>query len=360
MAHMIETIAYAGETPWHKLGIEVSDDLTPKQMAQAAGLAWTMEKLPVLVNFHGSINTVPNKFNLTRMTDGFVMDVVSDLYKPVQPEQALDFFKRFVTAGHMKMQTAGSLDHGRRIWALASIEASFTLKGGDTVKGFLLLCSPNKAGESLTIKFCATRVVCNNTITMALREEALTTEKGNKTVTVRMNHLQDFTEARQEEAIAAMGIATDQLETLQQQAELLASATAERQRVIEYVAKVSGSKILESAVSSTAQVGANGTDVLASIVAANESVAAVREIQESDLNRAGKMILEAITSSPGADMESAKGTWWGALNGVTYAVDHVLGREDTRLNSAWYGDRAKTKQTALDLAVEYAMAQTAN
>ncbi len=46
MAHMIEfldgkaSMAYAGETPWHGLGTEVPNDLTPAQMLKAAGLDW--------------------------------------------------------------------------------------------------------------------------------------------------------------------------------------------------------------------------------------------------------------------------------------------------------------------------------
>ena len=38
MAHMVETMAYAGEVPWHKLGVPVSNDLTPVQMMDKAGL----------------------------------------------------------------------------------------------------------------------------------------------------------------------------------------------------------------------------------------------------------------------------------------------------------------------------------
>ena len=34
MAHQVETMAYAGEVPWHGLGVEVSNDLTPLQMMQ--------------------------------------------------------------------------------------------------------------------------------------------------------------------------------------------------------------------------------------------------------------------------------------------------------------------------------------
>jgi len=38
MAHMVETMAYAGEVPWHGLGEKVSNDLTPVQMMDKAGL----------------------------------------------------------------------------------------------------------------------------------------------------------------------------------------------------------------------------------------------------------------------------------------------------------------------------------
>ena len=38
MAHMIETMAYSGELPWHGLGVEVPSDLTPEQMLVKAGL----------------------------------------------------------------------------------------------------------------------------------------------------------------------------------------------------------------------------------------------------------------------------------------------------------------------------------
>ena len=316
MAHMIETMAYAGETPWHKLGTAVTDDLNGVQMATAAGLNWSLEKLPVYNLWNGLTSIVPNRYNLTRMTDGFVMDTCSSLYKQVQPSQALDFFKRFVEAGDMKLQTAGSLDHGRRIWALASIEKSFALKGNDEVGGYLLLCSPNRCGESMTIKFCAERVVCHNTLTMALAE-------GGKTV--RVNHLNAFDEIRQSQVVEALGIATSQFGSFFAQAELLSNSVASAENLMEFVGKVSGSKFKD---------GSN----------------------DPDLNRAGKIMLTSILDSPGSDLESARGTWWGALNGVTYAIDHVLGSEETRLNSAWYGDRAVTKEKALSLAVEYANA----
>ena len=50
MAHEVEMIdgvaqmAYAGDKPWHGLGVEVSNDLTPAQMQKKAGLDWEVRK----------------------------------------------------------------------------------------------------------------------------------------------------------------------------------------------------------------------------------------------------------------------------------------------------------------------------
>ena len=40
MAHLMETMAYAGETPWHGLGVQVEDNLTVEEMIEAAGISW--------------------------------------------------------------------------------------------------------------------------------------------------------------------------------------------------------------------------------------------------------------------------------------------------------------------------------
>ena len=49
MSHEVETMAYAGELPWHGLGVEVSNDLTPLQMMEKAELDWEVEKVDAYV-----------------------------------------------------------------------------------------------------------------------------------------------------------------------------------------------------------------------------------------------------------------------------------------------------------------------
>lgn len=351
MAHMVETMAYAAVNgaPWHRLGVPVSADLTPAEILTAAHLDWTVAKQPVYNLWDGAYVTVDGKFNLARTTDGKVLDVVGSRYNPTQNAEAVEFFTEFVTAGDMRMDTCGSLEGGRRTWALASIEDGFTLAGGDRVNGYLLLSSPHREGESFQVKFTGVRVVCNNTITAALNGGG---------ATWRMSHAKRFDADMQQQAKTALGLAKTRLNEFHEKAEFLATTRVNgSQALIEYVAVLSGSEVLDAIVdeaSATDAVSAGGS-VLDAILAGHSATAVTRAIRETYLNRAGRMILESILDSPGSDLPSAKGTWWGAVNGVTYAVDHTIGRsDDTRLTSAWFGPRSGLKTQAVELAVAYA------
>ena len=47
MSHNVETMAYAGELPWHGLGVPVSNDMSAYEMMEAAQLNWTVKKVPM-------------------------------------------------------------------------------------------------------------------------------------------------------------------------------------------------------------------------------------------------------------------------------------------------------------------------
>jgi hypothetical protein len=68
-------------------------------------------------------------------------------------------------------------------------------------------------------------------------------------------------------------------------------------------------------------------------------------------------IMDIYENAAGQEISTARGTWWGAFNSVSFLTDHVIGRDnDSRLARAWFGDRALTKRSALEKAVEYAKA----
>lgn len=375
MAHMIEDVngkacmAYAGEKPWHGLGTEVSADMTAEEMLKAAGLDWNVGLYSLWTNSRkfGARKTEQGKM-LVRETDGKELDIVGPDYIPVQNQEAFRFFKRFIEAGHMRMETAGSLQEGRRIWGLANIQDSFTLAGGDKVTGYLLVSSPHIYGESLQIRFVATRVVCWNTLSMAMREKG----QGKW----RMLHLQSFDERQIAKAELALGISKSLLGDFKAKAEFLASVRADEKKVSEFTMKLFDKHLLDTLLevkqAQEERKGTKGAPTLDDLLEGQQLTEKEKEFQRlvamkpgeldawanGEMNRAGKKVLQAIVDSPGADMESAKGTWWGALNGVTYVVDHTIGYDhDAMLTSAWLGQRASLKENALDLAVEYAEAQ---
>ena len=64
-------------------------------------------------------------------------------------------------------------------------------------------------------------------------------------------------------------------------------------------------------------------------------------------------ILSLFASAPGQEKTSAKGTLWGAVNAVTYFVDHERKRGTTeRLDSAWFGPGSSLKEKVWEAAAQ--------
>ena len=96
MSHQVETMAYAGELPWHGLGVPVSNDMSAYEMMEAAQLNWSVKKVPMFYkpysNGFTSIQSVEDKMLLIREEDNKQLDVVSSTWHPVQNQAAFDFF----------------------------------------------------------------------------------------------------------------------------------------------------------------------------------------------------------------------------------------------------------------------------
>jgi hypothetical protein len=64
--------------------------------------------------------------------------VSSSHYKLVQPGEIIDFYREFTATGGLKLNTAGALRGGRRIWALAELDSPIRV-GDDVTKPYFLL-----------------------------------------------------------------------------------------------------------------------------------------------------------------------------------------------------------------------------
>lgn len=327
MSHNVETMAYANEVPWHGLGVQVSDNLTPAEMLGAAGLDWKVDRKALWIDGHE--NPVGSHFALVRDLDDKVLGICGQDYQPTQNAEVFDFFDKFCKAGDMKMETAGSLSGGKRVWGLAKINGGFMLGGKDEVEGYILLDNPHIWGRSLQILFTPIRVVCNNTLTAALRNNT------NQENTFRMSHDRAFDDEIKQQAAEKVGLAMKALDVFKDKAEFLAKKRAKDQQVLEFFSKLVNPDLYKAAL----DLSEDGT------------------VSRADLGRTVNRLFDLVATQPGADLKTSQGTWWGAFNAVTYYYDHVAGTDqDKRLTSAWFGSAATRKRQALDLAVEFAEA----
>lgn len=164
MAHNIESLFYTREKPWHGLGIQIQEAPTSAKAIRLAGLDWTVEAKPV---FEENNIEIPNYKANTRNTDGRILGIVTDRYKIVQNIEAFSFTDEIV-GDEVRYETAGSLQGGKKIWLLAKLPDTTVV--GDAVEPYL--CFTNSHDGSGSIRVCMTpiRVVCNNTLNIALRD----------------------------------------------------------------------------------------------------------------------------------------------------------------------------------------------
>lgn len=162
MSANVETMMYVREVPWHGLGTMVAEAPTSKDALRLAGLDWKVEGRPIYdadgQEIHGFVAN-------TRDSDGQVLGVVTNKYRVVQNEEAFAFTDHLI-GGEVRYETAGSLRGGRQVWLLARMPAAKV--AGDEVEPYL--CFTNSHDCSSSVKVCMTpiRVVCNNTLNLAL------------------------------------------------------------------------------------------------------------------------------------------------------------------------------------------------
>lgn len=316
MSHEIEVVngkakmAYAGEVPWHGLGVLVNDDLTPVEMLKAAELDWTVQKVPAFATVNKKKISV-GRSALVRSSDYSILDIVGDDWNPVQNLEAFEFFNEFIEAGQMQMHTAGSLRSGQIVWALAKVDESFTLFKGDQVDSYLLFSNPHKFGQAIDIRFTPIRVVCKNTLTLSLQSAS--------SQWMKLSHRRVFDG---DEVKEMMGIASHKLTKYKEMASFLGSKQAKGEDIVTYFKRIF-------------------------------PVLSTKDVPEKEISKSATRCLDVLETQPGANF--AKGTWWPAYNAVTYFTDHLAGRSvDNRLTSAWYGANKSLKVKALETALEMA------
>jgi phage/plasmid-like protein (TIGR03299 family) len=301
-----------GEVPWHGFARRVRSDLTPDQMMEEAGVGWEVGKVKAHAKIGGKSIDVDRSV-LYRKDNQEILSVVSNNWEDCSNKQAFEFFTDFVVKGDATMHTAGSLQGGKIVWALAKVADSFELFDGDRIDSFLLFSNPHLFGMAIDVRFTPILVVCNNTLNLSL------SRKGDNMV--KWTHRRKF---NADQVKTVLGIAHEKMVQYKEMAEYLGSKRYTAENIAQYF-----------------------KDVFPVITEKKDS--------KREMSKSAKSALDAMDTQPGR--EYATGTWWQAANAVTYVLDHKVGRgADTRMMSSWFGPGRTQKLNALEKAMEYAKA----
>ncbi len=323
MAHAItqrkngfSEMAYVGEKPWHGLGQQLVAGAPIEQWQVAAGMDWNINRSRVRYataagQDDAQLATWNDYHVLMRSDTAAPLGMVSDQFKVVQPQEVLEFFRDLVDVAGFQLETAGTLFGGKKFWALANINAEDRIVGNDLVKGRLLLATACDGSMRTIVKNVAERVVCNNTLRIAMNES------GASEIGVTHRTTFDADAVKKE-----LGVSVDSFRHFISDARQLASRVVGPQEAQEFMAQIRGF----------------------------EAVSA--EVLE---DRGFRKMMELFEGAgAGSMLQGVRGTAWGLVNAVTQYVDHEYpARTDAaRLNHAWFGRGDAWKVAAMKQAVE--------
>ena len=314
--HLVETMAYTGERPWHGLGNKLASQQPIEVWRQQAGMDWQIEESEVrfITGSHGigAIEAFPENKVLYRSDTKAPLAVVSKRFQVVQPEEVLEFYRDLTQYNGFELETAGVLREGRKFWALARTGQSTTLKGRDKVEGYLLLATACDGSLATTAQFTSVRVVCNNTLQIAL---------GDNRGAVKVPHRSEFN-----------------ADAVKQQ---LGLTVAPWNRFVAKMKDLVACPVDPDSVDGLLRrmLVYSGQPGKAPVVN-EQAVRSVRALYDG--------------GGRGAQLASSRGTAWGLLNSVTEYVDHHrrARSDDHRRDAAWFGQGAQFKQRAWDGLVQ--------
>jgi len=314
--HLVETMAYAGERPWHGLGNKLAPQQPIEVWKRDAGMDWRIEESEVRYitghNHVGTINAFPEQKVLYRSDTKAPLAVVSKRFNVVQPGEILEFYRDLTACNGFELETAGVLREGKKFWALARTGQSTTLKGRDKVDGYLLLATACDGTLATTAQFTSVRVVCNNTLQIAL---------GDANGAIKVPHRSQFDP---DVVKRQLGITVAAWDGFVARMKALCERPVDPDAAENLLRKV------------LTYAGADGRQQVVN----EQALANVRSLYEG--------------GGRGALMASSRGTAWGLLNSITEYVDHHrrARSDDHRRDAAWFGQGAQLKQRAWDEAMK--------
>lgn len=314
------------EKPWHNLGQIVQDYPNSKEALQFAGLDFEVCKRP---NTHrlddGSEVISKTSFYTYRPDTGAILgDRLGKDYEVVQNTDAFRFFDAIVGGDGIQYETAGALGKGEKIFITAKLPGYIKVGSDDLIEKYLFLTTSHDGFGSIMAAFTPIRIVCNNTLNAALR---------NCSHSIKIRHTANAKE-RLEEAYKVMGISNQlsvQLEGMFNQWSKVRITDKEVQQLIQ-LAMVPNKEVLQN----------------------------IQKGELDELSTCFKNICDDVfaynMNSPSQQLETTKGTVFGAYNAITGYFQNVRNYKDeeAKLKSFLYGGTAQLRaQKTFQLCADF-------
>jgi phage/plasmid-like protein (TIGR03299 family) len=320
----VASFASAKQAAWHGLGQILDHQMTSEEAIENAGLNYEVEKFPNVVAFGDEHLATNSSFSTVRLDTKVVLgDKLGGSYEVVQNKDAFKFFDAIVGEGEAIYETAGALGQGEIIFITAKLPDYIRVGNGDDItERYLLLMMGHDGTCGIQAMFTPIRVVCNNTLQGALRS-ADSKVSIRHTKSVHSNLL---------EAHKALGIAnklTLELNGIYNQMAKVRITDVQLRNYIDNIF-LTQQEILDL------RKGASDVDVLST---------RKRNIRNG--------VLDFAYAGVGQSEETAKGTLWGAYNGITgyFANTKNFKTESDKFKSLVMGGAANTMQQAFVNAV---------
>lgn len=329
MPHNIGEMFYVGERPWHELGTPLPRPADMHEALKAGGLNWEVGMIPI-APVDDSNNVIRQRQAVVRLDrapghPGRVIGVVHPGFVPLQNAEGAQLFDSLLGRGERVYHTGGYLKNGEKVWLLARLPGEIKLNGNDVVEPYLLFSNSHDGSTGIDIRLTTIRVVCQNTLSMALGKKA----EGKA---FRRGH-NGRCEVVKEEAQAFFKFAMDQT----QQAALLFSNLAAKpcdDQAFEHFLKTLMPDLKKPASAERdIRVKRAYETKQANLITTREQIRTVRR--------------EGI---PVRKIPADAATWWGALNTVTAWADHLQETQSDRYAHNLIGSGDQLKSNALALA----------
>ncbi len=340
MAHQLEQMAYVGETPWHGLGNQLTQNQSIEVWAKQAGMDWRIESSDVSYmaqNERGQNIIMPYEEQrvLYRSDTHAPLSVVSQRYQEVQPMEILEFYRDLTEQSGFELETAGVLKGGKKFWALARTGQSTALKGKDVSNGYILLATACDGTLATTAQFTNIRVVCNNTLAIALRGQS------SSAGVVKVPHSTKFDADKVKQQLGISVRAWDE------------HMYEMKQLTQRKVTQGEAAAYFDAVFNNTSMSVADQEENIIQFYRNMATPTPAKEKSEPNGRSMTKVMDMFNGQGRGAELSSAKDTAYGLLCSITEFADHERRAMSTdhRLDSAWFGAGAALKQRGLEQAL---------